>query len=456
MKSLYAGRFSKVAADLLRQFNDSLDVDSRLYQEDIKGSIAHAKMLGKAGIIEASEAQKITAELEIILSELTSGSLTLPNDEDIHMAVETLLTERLGETGKRLHTARSRNDQVALDLRMYTKTAIDQIVTGIDQLMQVLIAIAKAHLDTAMPGYTHLQPAQPITLAHHLMAWCEMLKRDKSRFNDAKARMDEMPLGAGALAATTYPIDRAMVAAELGFARITANSMDAVSDRDFAIETTFAISLLMVHLSRMSEEIIFWCSAGFGFATLDDAYATGSSIMPQKKNPDIAELVRGKTGRTIGDLTTLLTMMKGLPLAYNKDMQEDKEAFFDAVDTAVISLAIFAPMVQTLTFNKDVMMQACRKGFLNATDAADYLVKKGMAFRDAYTIIGTLVSYCIENNLAIEALGLEYLKTLSPLFAEDFFDAVAISTCIANRNVPGGPAPSAVQAHIAAMEGQSI
>ena len=452
MKSLYAGRFAKVAADLLRQFNDSLDVDSRLYKEDINGSIAHAKMLGNTGIIEKSEAQKIVAELEVILAELTNGSATLPQDEDIHMAVETLLTQRLGETGKRLHTARSRNDQVALDLRMYTKTAIDQIIAGIDSFLHVLTAIAKEHLDTAMPGYTHLQPAQPITLAHHIMAWVEMLRRDKSRFADAKNRMDECPLGAGALAATTYPINREMVAADLGFSRITANSMDAVSDRDFAIETTFAISLLMVHLSRMSEEIILWCSTGFGFATLDDAYATGSSIMPQKKNPDIAELVRGKTGRTIGDLTTLLTMMKGLPLAYNKDMQEDKEAFFDAVDTAVISLAVFAPMVQTLTFNKDVMMRVCQKGFLNATDAADYLVKKGMAFRDAYTIIGTLVAHCIEGELAIEALDLQYLKTLSPLFAEDFYDAVAISTCIANRNVPGGPAPGAVKAHISAIE----
>ena len=452
MKNLYHGRFSKGAAELLRQFNDSLDVDCRLFKEDIRGSMAHAKMLGASGIIEAGEADKIVAELAKILAELEAGSLTLPNDEDIHMAIETILTQRLGETGKRLHTARSRNDQVALDMRMYTMTAIDGLIGRTTHLMKVLTAIAKEHLHTAMPGYTHLQPAQPITLAHHLMAWCEMLRRDIGRLDDAKARMNEMPLGAGALAATTYPINRQMVADELGFARITANSMDSVSDRDFAAETIFAISLLMVHLSRMSEEVVLWCSSVFGFAALDDAYATGSSIMPQKKNPDIAELVRGKTGRVAGSLMALLTMLKGLPLAYNKDMQEDKEALFDAIDTADISLAIFAPMLETLTFRKENLAAGCSKGFLNATDAADYLVKKGMAFRDAYTLIGTLVSHCIKENHTIETLDLAYLQGLSPLFEADFFDAVAISACIENRKVPGGPAPAAVAAHIEDVE----
>lgn len=452
MSNLYSGRFAKQSANLLRQFNDSLDVDSRFFAEDIAGSIAHAKMLGETGIIHAEESAKITTELENILQELKSGSATLPQDEDIHMAVESLLTARLGETGKRLHTARSRNDQVALDMRLYTKTAIDEICKSTKALMQVLITIAKEHTQTVMPGYTHLQPAQPITLAHHLMAWCEMLKRDIGRLMDAKIRMDECPLGAGALAATTYPINRQMVASELGFARITSNSLDAVSDRDFVIETAFAISLLMTHLSRMSEEVVIWCSAGFGFAVLDDAYATGSSIMPQKKNPDIAELVRGKTGRTIGNLTTLLIMMKGLPLAYNKDMQEDKEAFFDAVDTALISLAVFAPMIETLTFQRDVMAHACSKGFLNATDAADYLVKKGVAFRDAYTLVGALVAHCVENKLTLEMLELSYLQTLSSLFASDFYDAVAIATCVNNRSAPGGPAPAAVLAHIVSVE----
>jgi len=452
MKSLYEGRFSKGAAELLRQFNDSLDVDCRLYREDIRASMAHAKMLGTTGIIEAAEADKIVSELAKISAELDAGTLALPRDEDIHMAIETILTGRLGETGKRLHTARSRNDQVALDMRMYTKTAVDNINARIADLMKALLRIARENLHTAMPGYTHLQPAQPITLAHHIMAWCEMLKRDMGRLDDAKARMDEMPLGAGALAATTYPINRQMVAEELGFARITSNSIDAVSDRDFAAEVIFSIGLLMVHLSRMSEEVVLWCSTAFGFAALDDAYATGSSIMPQKKNPDIAELTRGKAGRTIGSLVTLMTMLKGLPLAYNKDMQEDKEALFDTIDTADICLAIFAPMIETLTFRKETMEEACSKGFLNATDAADYLVKKGMAFRDAYTLIGTLVSCCIAEGKTIETLDLTYLQGLSPLIGADFFEAVAISACIKNRKVPGGPAPTAVLAHIKDVE----
>jgi argininosuccinate lyase len=449
--NLWGGRFSKGINETVRAFNQSLPFDKRMYAQDIRGSVAHARMLGAAGIIEADEAGKIIAGLQRILDELEAGTLTLPADaEDIHMCVETLLTERLGETGKRLHTARSRNDQVALDLRLYVKAEINIVIEKIKAFRLALIEMAKQHLDTVMPGYTHLQRAQPITLAHHLMAWCEMLKRDAGRLTDALARMDELPLGAGALAGVTYPIDRAMTAEELGFARITANSLDAVSDRDFVIETLAALSLVMVHLSRMSEEVILWTGAEFGFAMLDDAFSTGSSIMPQKKNPDVAELTRGKTGRVAGALMAQLMLMKGLPLAYNKDIQEDKEAVFDALDTVKICLDVFPPMLQTLTFNKEAMERAAARGFLNATDAADYLVKKGMAFRDAYTLVGKLVAHCVAEGLTLEELTLEFLRQASGLFGGDFYDAVKLQTCVAVRNVPGGPAPDAVKKHIEA------
>jgi argininosuccinate lyase len=451
MANLWGGRFSKDINETVRVFNQSLPFDKRMYAQDIRGSIAHARMLGATGIIGDDEAGKITAGLRGILDELEDGTLTLPDEaEDIHMCVETILTERLGETGKRLHTARSRNDQVALDLRLYIKTEINIVTEKIKSFRLALIEMAKQHLNTVMPGYTHLQRAQPVTLGHHLMAWCEMLKRDAGRLADAYARMDELPLGAGALAGVTYPIDRTMTAKELGFARITANSLDAVSDRDFVIETLAALSLVMVHLSRMSEEVILWTGAEFGFATLDDAFSTGSSIMPQKKNPDVAELTRGKTGRVAGALMSQLMLMKGLPLAYNKDMQEDKEAVFDALDTVKICLDVFPPMLQTLKFNKDAMERAAAKGFLNATDAADYLVKKGMAFRDAYTLVGKLVAHCVEAGLTLEELSLEFLKDASGLFGEDFYEAVKLQTCVAVRNIPGGPAPEAVKRHIEA------
>jgi len=335
---------------------------------------------------------------------------------------------------------------------MYVMNAADEICDLIITLRHALVTLARTHLHTVMPGYTHMQRAQPVTLAHHLMAWCEMLKRDSGRLGDARARMNELPLGAGALAGVTYPIDRDAVAKELGFAGITANSMDSVSDRDFVIETLSALSILMVHLSRMSEEIILWTGQEFGFATLDDAYSTGSSIMPQKKNPDVAELTRGKTGRVVGSLVSLLVTMKGLPLAYNKDMQEDKEAIFDALDTASICLEVFTPMLQTLTFRPDVMRRAASRGFLNATDAADYLVRKGMAFRDAYGLVGKLVAHCAENDLTLEELSLDFLREKSPLFGEDFYAAISLETCVAVRNTPGGPAPDAVLAHIEANE----
>jgi argininosuccinate lyase len=451
MANLWGGRFSKDINETVRKFNQSLPFDKRMYAQDIRGSIAHARMLGATGIIGEDEAGKITAGLQQILDEIEAGTLTLPADaEDIHMCVETLLTERLGETGKRLHTARSRNDQVALDLRLYIKTEIESVIEKINSFRLVLIDMAKEHLNTVMPGYTHLQRAQPVSLAHHLMAWCEMLKRDAGRLKDAYARMDELPLGAGALAGVTYPVDRAMTAAELGFARVTVNSLDAVSDRDFVIETLAALSLLAVHMSRMAEEVILWTGAEFGFAVLDDAFSTGSSIMPQKKNPDVAELTRGKAGRVTGALMSQLMLMKGLPLAYNKDMQEDKEAVFDALDTVKICLDVFPPMLQTLTFNKDAMERAAARGFLNATDAADYLVKKGMAFRDAYTLIGKLVAHCVEVGLTLEELPLEFLQDANGLFGGDFYEAVKLQTCVAVRNVPGGPAPEAVMRHIEA------
>ncbi len=453
MAKMWAGRFQKEVDSRVNDFNSSVSFDQRMAKQDIGGSIAHAAMLGETGIIDKHEAELICAELEKILADLESGKLEIdPLAEDIHMFVEAELTKRLGSTGKRLHTARSRNDQVALDLRLYLRDEIEEIKALVGKLVQTLCALSKEHLETVMPGYTHLQRAQPITFAHHLMAYTQMFLRDLSRLNDVKKRMNFSPLGSGALAGTTYPIDRKMTARSLGMDGIMQNSLDGVSDRDYCIELAAAVSTMMVHLSRFSEEIILWCSWEFKFIELDDAYATGSSIMPQKKNPDITELIRGKAGRVFGDLTTLLTMMKGLPLAYNKDMQEDKEAIFDAVDTVKLCLSTFIPMLETMTVLKENMRAAAAKGFINATDCADYLVKKGLPFRDAYKCTGELVAACIKQGLTLETLPLEQYKASCDLFDEDIYDAINLEACVKGRTVPGGPAPESVKAQIEAAE----
>lgn len=447
--SLWAGRFSKEIDSKVNDFNSSVSFDARMYRQDIRGSIAHATMLGDCGIIEKHESEKIVDGLKGILADIDSGKLLIdPNAEDIHMFVEQELTNRLGDTGKRLHTARSRNDQVALDIRLYLRDEIAELIPMVKKLIAALCDIAEKNLDTVMCGYTHLQRAQPITLGHHLMAYANMLSRDIGRLKDTNKRMDRCPLGSGALASTTYPIDRKEAADLLGFADVTQNSLDGVSDRDFCIELASALSILMMHLSRFSEEIILWCSWEFKFIELDDAYATGSSIMPQKKNPDITELIRGKTGRVYGDLTTLLTMMKGLPLAYNKDMQEDKEAIFDAIDTVKLCLGTFTPMLETMRVNKENMRAAAAKGFINATDCADYLVKKGLPFRDAYKITGTLVARCIELGTTLEALPLDEYKKLCDTFDTDVYDAINLDTCVNMRKAQGGPSPESVMMQI--------
>ncbi len=446
---MWAGRSSKEVDSRVNDFNSSIKFDSRMYKQDIKGSMAHAEMLGDCGIIEKSESEKIIAGLKGILADIDDGRLLFdPNAEDIHMFVESELTKRLGDTGKRLHTARSRNDQVALDIRMYLKDEVNEIIPMIRELISVLCDIAEKNLDTIMPGYTHLQRAQPITFAHHIMAYAQMLIRDIGRFEDTYKRMDRMPLGSGALATTTYPINRKQVCELLGFEDITMNSLDGVSDRDFCVEMCSAISILMMHLSRFSEEIILWSSWEFKFIELDDAYATGSSIMPQKKNPDVTELIRGKTGRVYGDLNTLLVMLKGTPLAYNKDMQEDKEAIFDAVDTVKLCLTTFIPMLSTMELYKENMRNAAARGFINATDCADYLVKKGLPFRDAYKITGTLVAYCIKNQTVLENLSIEEFRELSPVFDDDVYEAIKLETCVNMRKADGGPAPEAVKKQI--------
>ncbi len=446
---MWAGRSSKEVDSRVNDFNSSIKFDSRMYRQDIKGSMAHAEMLGDCGIIEKSESEKIIAGLKGILADIDDGRLLFdPNAEDIHMFVESELTKRLGDTGKRLHTARSRNDQVALDIRMYLKDEVNEIIPMIRELIGVLCDIAEKNLDTIMPGYTHLQRAQPITFAHHIMAYAQMLIRDIGRFEDTYKRMDRMPLGSGALATTTYPINRKQVCELLGFEDITMNSLDGVSDRDFCVEMCSAISILMMHLSRFSEEIILWSSWEFKFIELDDAYATGSSIMPQKKNPDVTELIRGKTGRVYGDLNTLLVMLKGTPLAYNKDMQEDKEAIFDAVDTVKLCLTTFIPMLSTMELYKENMRNAAARGFINATDCADYLVKKGLPFRDAYKITGTLVAYCIKNQTVLENLSIEEFRELSPVFDDDVYEAIKLETCVNMRKADGGPAPEAVKKQI--------
>ncbi len=450
---LWAGRFQKETDTLVNDFNSSIGFDVRLYRQDIAGSIAHARMLGKAGIIEAGEAEKIVEGLKTILADIEADRVEFSLDnEDIHMNIEALLTARIGDSGKRLHTGRSRNDQVALDTRLYVKEEIPSIIGLVLELEQVLVKKAKAHLDTVMPGYTHMQRAQPTTFAHHMMAYANMFKRDVTRLEDCLARLDECPLGAGALAASTYGVDRFMTARELGFSKPTDNSMDSVSDRDYAIELLSALSILMMHLSRFSEEIILWCSWEFKFVDLDDAYSTGSSIMPQKKNPDVAELVRGKTGRVYGDLLTLLTVMKALPLAYNKDMQEDKEALFDAIDTVELCLPVFAAMLDTLTVLPKNMSRAAAGGFINATDCADYLTKKGLPFREAYMIVGRLVNLCAKTGDTLDTLTLKDFRAISGLFDEDVYDALALKTCVNQRKVYGGPAREAVERQIALIE----
>lgn len=446
---LWGGRFKGSTSAEVDDFHSSIHFDWQLYKYDIKGSIAHAAMLGKQNIIPMEDSKKIIDGLLSILADIEAGKIEFSIEaEDIHMNVETILIERIGDAGKRLHTGRSRNDQVALDTRMYTMAEVNTIISTLKTLLTTLSDMASMHLETIMPGYTHMQKAQPITLAHHLMAYFEMFKRDVQRLCDLKKRIDVMPLGSGALAGTTYPLDRQAVADELGFSAITINSLDAVSDRDFIIELLSASSIIMMHLSRFCEEIILWSSHEFKFIDLDDTYSTGSSIMPQKKNPDMAELIRGKTGRVYGHLMGLLTIMKGLPLAYNKDMQEDKECLFDTVDTVKKCLNVFTGMISTAKFNADIMKDGAKGGFTNATDAADYLVKKGLPFREAHEVIGKMVLYSIENKKSIDELTMDEFKGFSYIFEDDVYDAVSLETCVEKRNIIGGPAKSTVMSAI--------
>ncbi len=452
MNTMWAGRFQKQLNSRVNDFNSSIHFDCRMYKQDITGSIAHATMLGNCGIISKDDAALICKTLKEILADLENGVLEFDmNAEDIHMFVESELTSRIGDVGKRLHTARSRNDQVALDLRLYLRDEIKELRSLTCHLLNVICNKSEQHASDIMPGYTHLQRAQPVTLGHYLMAYAQMFARDVRRLDDVAKYMNVLPLGSCALAGTTYPIDRFMVAGLLGFDSACQNSMDGVSDRDYAIELLSALSIMMMHLSRFSEEIILWSSSEFGFVDLDDAYSTGSSIMPQKKNPDIAELVRGKTGRVYGDLMSLLTVMKGIPLAYNKDMQEDKEAVFDALDTAKICLELFAAMLDTATFHTEVLREAVSKGFINATDCADYMVKKGLPFRSAYKVVGQLVAYCIEHKKTLETLTLEEYKAASPIFENDVYAAIDPDVCVACRSCYGGPAPESVMAQIESM-----
>ncbi len=433
---LWAGRFSKEADKKTNDFNSSIATDSRMFAEDIDGSIAHAEMLGAKNIISAADCKKIVSGLQAIKAEIVSGALAIDADaEDIHTFIEATLTERIGDAGKRLHTGRSRNDQVALDVKMVIKKECDTVSAQLEELITVLKNKARTYADTVMPGYTHLQRAQPITFGYHLSAYVEMFSRDIDRLTDAKRRMNLSPLGSGALAGTTYPIDRQMTAEALGFESFTKNTLDGVADRDFCIELASTLSIVMMHLSRFCEEIILWCSWEFKFVELDDAFSTGSSIMPQKKNPDIAELVRGKAGRVFGDLMGLLTVMKGLPLAYNKDMQEDKDAIFDAVDTVKLCLTAFIPMIDTMKALPDNMRKAAAGGFINATDCADYLVSKGLAFRDAYKATGELVAICIEKGTTLEALPLEEYKKVCDLFDKGVYDAISLDNCVKRRGL---------------------
>lgn len=436
---LWGGRFSKETDSKVDDFNSSISFDSRMYKQDIAGSIAHAEMLGSRHIIPKENSELIIKTLKEILADIENGKAELSVDaEDIHMNVETLLIERIGDVGKQLHTGRSRNDQVALDLRLYLREQCDDIYNMLADLTETLSSMARKYISVIMPGYTHLQKAQPILFSHHLLAYNEMYKRDISRLRECAERMNISPLGSGALAGTTYDLDRESVAEKLGMYGVTQNSLDGVSDRDFAIELCFVLSMIMMHTSRFAEEIILWSSNEFGFVELDDAYSTGSSIMPQKKNPDVAELARGKTGRVYGDLIALLTVMKGLPLAYNKDMQEDKEQVFDAVDTVKMTIPVFKSMISTMRVNEGKMRTAAAQGFTNATDAADYLVKKGMPFRDAHKVIGEIVAYCISRSKAIEEMTISEFKEFSELFENDVYDAISLETCVNLRNVTGG------------------
>ena len=450
---LWGGRFKKGTDKLVNDFNSSIRIDSRMYKEDIQGSLAHASMLGKQNIIPQEASDRITSGLLEILKRIENGVINVDEtSEDIHSFIESTLTYYIGDYGKMLHTGRSRNDQVTLDFRLYLKNAITDLKEDVIALEEVLLEKANENIDTIMPGYTHLQKAQPITFAHHILAYAEMFKRDYGRLTDCYKRLDEMPLGAGALATSTYPIDRDAVARDLGFSKVTLNSLDSVSDRDYAIETLSCLSMIMMHLSRFSEEIILWCTNEFSFIELDDGYSTGSSIMPQKKNPDVAELVRGKTGRVYGDLMALLTVMKGIPLAYNKDMQEDKEAVFDGLDTASLSLKTFCGMIKTMKVKKENMRKGAGLGFTNATDVADYLVKKGMAFRNAHGVVGEIVLECINKNKMIEELTLDELKEFSPIFEEDIYHAIDLITCVEERKVMGGPSTESVKYQINALE----
>lgn len=450
---LWAGRFSKEADKKTNDFNSSIKTDSRMFNEDIDGSIAHASMLAAKGIISEEDCKKILAGLSDIRNDIISGELMIdPDAEDIHTFIEGELTSRIGDAGKRLHTGRSRNDQVAVDIRLYLKKDVPQVTGLINGLIDALDGKAKEYAHCIMPGYTHLQRAQPITFAAHIGAYIEMLRRDLGRFEDAAGRMNYSPLGSGALAGTTYPIDRAMTAKALGFDGYMPNTLDGVSDRDFCLELLSACSILMVHISRLCEEIIMWCSWEFKFAELDDAFSTGSSIMPQKKNPDLAELARGKAGRVIGDLCGLLTTMKGLPLAYNKDMQEDKEWAFDAIDTAKGCLALFTGMLKTMEFHKDRMEESAKHGFTNATDAADYLVNHGVPFRDAHGIVGKLVLTCIEKKIPLDELPLEEYRKISPVFEEDIYKAIDLETCVNKRVTIGAPGKDAMAKSIAAYQ----
>ncbi|MBQ8843000.1 MAG: argininosuccinate lyase [Ruminiclostridium sp.] len=449
MEKMWAGRFSQEVDSGVNAFNSSISFDGRMYKNDIEGSIAHATMLGEAGIISKEDSEILIKGLNEILVDINTGKLELDmTAEDIHMFVEAELTKRLGSVGKRLHTSRSRNDQVALDIRLYLRDEIAEIRALVYKITEVICDIAEKHTETIMPGYTHLQRAQPITFGQHLMAYAQMFLRDLERLDDVNKRMNECPLGSGALAGTTYNIDRFLTSSLLGFNNPMVNSLDGVSDRDFCIELSSAISIIMMHLSRFSEEIILWCSWEFKFIELDDAFATGSSIMPQKKNPDIAELVRGKTARVFGDNMTLLAMMKGLPLAYNKDMQEDKEAIFDAIDNVKLCLSTFIPMLETMSVYKDNMRNAAARGFINATDCADYLVKKGMPFRDAYKITGGLVAECIAKQTDLEHLPIEAYQEKTDLFDEDIYNTISLDTCVKERKSYGGPSPESVTKQI--------
>lgn len=442
---MWQGRLGGSSAEEVDVFNSSISFDYVLYEEDITGSIAHARMLGKQQIISKEDEHSIVEGLQGILMDIKNGDLVIdPSAEDIHMFIEAELTNRIGNAGKKLHTGRSRNDQVALDLRMYTKKQVDEIKTQLLQFEKVILDKAQDHIHTIMPGYTHLQIAQPVTFAHHILAYGQMISRDINRLDEAAEHTDVMPLGNGALAGTTYPFDRQFVADQLGFEKVTANSLDGVSDRDFVMDTVYALSMIMMHLSRLSEEIIVWSSQEFCFIELDDAFATGSSIMPQKKNPDVAELVRGKTGRAYSNLQTLLTMMKGLPLAYNKDMQEDKEALFDSIQTVKIALSAMIPMIETMEVKADRMREAASKGFINATDCADYLTKKGVPFREAYGVIGSLVQTCIKKAITLEEVPLETYQSLHHLFEEDIYEAINLDNCVIKRDIEGGPSPKAV------------